>query len=87
MSALTAKRKAEIADELEVAASWVGGPRAVKLLALSKEIAGLDTDAAADAAAKQLADQDAPTVKDADTPTATDTPEVQTGAKAKAGGK
>jgi len=38
--ALTAKRKAEIAAELRVASSWVGGPREAKLKALADEIEG-----------------------------------------------
>lgn len=53
--ALTAKRKAEIAKELQVASTWVGGPRKTKLLALSAEIGGETEEAAAKTAEKQAA--------------------------------
>lgn len=40
MAAISQARKQEIAQELRVAATWVGGPRQTKLLALAAEIAG-----------------------------------------------
>lgn len=51
--ALTSKRKAEIAKELQIAATWVGGPRKQKLLALSAEIGGESEEQAVKTAEKQ----------------------------------
>lgn len=54
MATLTAKRKEEIAKELRIAATWVGGPRQVKLLALAEEIGGLDAEQAQEKAENDL---------------------------------
>lgn len=63
MAALTAKRKDEIAKELRVAATWVGGPRQVKLLALAEELGGLDAEEAVTKATERAAQLSAGTAK------------------------
>ena len=42
MATLSQARKAEIAEELKVIATWVAGPRKAKVLALAAEITGED---------------------------------------------
>lgn len=68
MGALTKARKDEIAADLRVASTWVGGPRQVKLLALAEELAGADQDEAVTKAEKAAAKLSAPTAKVEDTP-------------------
>lgn len=60
---LTAARKGELADELTVAASWLGGPRQVKLLAIAEELRGADPEKAIEQATRKLAAESAPTAK------------------------
>lgn len=55
MASLTAKDKGEIAEELRVIATWVGGPRTKKVLALAARIEGLDAEQANEQAAEELA--------------------------------
>lgn len=44
MATLSQSRKAEIAKELRIASSWVGGSRSVRLKNLAAEIEGTDDD-------------------------------------------
>jgi PP-loop superfamily ATP-utilizing enzyme len=47
MAAITAKRKQEIAEQLKVASTWVGGKRSTILSELAAEIAGETVEDAA----------------------------------------
>ena len=61
MAALTQKRKAELAQDIRVLASWLGGPREVKALAIAAELEGADPEEAAEQATKEVAKASAPT--------------------------
>lgn len=52
--ALTAGRKEEIARELRVASTWVGGPRSQRLLALALELEGVDAGDTEEKAGEEL---------------------------------
>lgn len=83
MAALTKKRKGEIAARLRVASSWVGGARSVELLALSKEIDGLDAEEAQEKAAEEISTL--PAALRAEAKQTADTPAGQDGQKPAAG--
>lgn len=54
MATLSADRKAEIAQDLRTASSWVQGERRVKLLTLAEEIEGTDPEAVEDNVSERL---------------------------------